>query len=241
MKPVIIIAKKELNTYFDSLTAYILLVVFLGLSGFFTWLYGSDIFFIGQATLAPFFSVAYWTLFFFIPALTMKMIAEEKRSGTIELLFTKSISDWQVVVGKFTAIMVLIIIALALTIPYYITVASLGPIDNGAVWCGYLGMLFISAVYVSIGMFASSITTNQIVAFLLSLFIGLFFLIIFNVLANNFTGGIGEILSFLSLSTHYESISRGVIDSKDIIYFLSITFLGLFLAEISLAKRNIVE
>ncbi len=241
MKPVIIIAKKELNTYFDSLTAYILLVVFLGLSGFFTWLYGSDIFFIGQATLAPFFSVAYWTLFFFIPALTMKMIAEEKRSGTIELLFTKSISDWQVIVGKFTAIMVLIVIALALTIPYYITVASLGPIDNGAVWCGYLGMLFISAVYVSIGMFASSITTNQIVAFLLSLFIGLFFLIIFNILANNFTGGIGETLSFLSLSTHYESISRGVIDSKDIIYFLSITFLGLFLAEISLAKRNIVE
>jgi ABC-2 type transport system permease protein len=241
MKPVIIIAKKELNTYFDSLTAYILLVVFLGLSGFFTWLYGSDIFFIGQATLAPFFSVAYWTLFFFIPALTMKMIAEERRSGTIELLFTKSISDWQVIVGKFTAIMVLIVIALALTIPYYITVASLGPIDNGAVWCGYLGMLFISAVYVSIGMFASSITTNQIVAFLLSLFIGLFFLIIFNVLANNFTGGIGEVLSFLSLSTHYESISRGVVDSKDIIYFLSITFLGLFLAETSLAKRNIVE
>jgi len=241
MKPVIIIAKKELNTYFDSLTAYILLVLFLGLSGFFTWLYGSDIFFIGQATLAPFFSVAYWTLFFFIPALTMKMIAEEKRSGTIELLFTKSISDWQIIVGKFTAIMVLIVIALALTIPYYITVASLGPIDNGAVWSGYLGMLFISAVYVSIGMFASSITTNQIVAFLLSLFIGLFFLIIFNVLANNFTGGIGELLSFLSLSTHYESISRGVVDSKDIIYFLSITFLGLFLAEISLAKRNIVE
>ena len=241
MKPIWIIAKRELQAFFDSLIAYILLVVFLGISGFFTWLYGSDIFLIGQATLQPFFSIAYWTLFFFIPALTMRMIAEEKKSGTIELLLTKSVNDWQVILGKFLSCFILIAIALLLTLPYYISIASIGPIDHGAVWAGYLGMLLLSMTYISIGLFASSVTNNQVVAFLLSLFIGVFFLIIFNVLADSFTGWFGTFYSYLSLSTHYESISRGVIDTKDLFYFLSITVFGLVLAEISLSKRNIVE
>ena len=235
------ITKKEFNSFFDSLVSYIFIVVFLGISGFFTWLFGSDIFLIGQATLQPFFSIAYFTLFFFIPALTMRMIAEEKRSGTIELLLTKAVSDWQVILGKFLACLILIMVALALTIPYYVTVWILGPIDHGAVWCGYFGMILMSATYISIGLFASSITNNQIVAFLLALFIGVFFLIIFDVLANNFTGTFGQLLSFLSLSTHFDSISRGVIDFRDLIYFFSISFFGLMLAETSLSKRNIVE
>ncbi len=241
MKPIWIIAKREFRTFFDSLAAYILLVVFLGLSGFFTWLFGSDIFFIGQATLQPFFSVAYWTLFFFIPALTMKMLAEEKRSGTLELLLTKPITDWQVIAGKFLAVLMLISVALLLTLPYYITVSFLGPIDHGAVWSGYFGMLLMSAAFTSIGLFASSITNNQIVAFLLALFIGVFFIVIFDVLANSFAGSIAYFFNYLSLSTHYESISRGVIDSKDLIYFLSITTIGLVLADSILSKRNIVE
>ena len=241
MKPIWIIAKRELKSFFDSLIAYILLVVFLGISGFFTWLYGSDIFLIGQATLMPFFSIAYWTLFFFIPALTMRMIAEEKKSGTIELLLTKSVNDWQVVLGKFLACLILIAIALLLTLPYYISVMSIGPVDHGAVWAGYLGTLLISMTYISIGLFASSITNNQVVAFLLALFIGVFFLIIFDVLSNSFTGWFANLCSYLSLSTHYESVSRGVIDTKDLLYFFSITVFGLVLAEISLSKRNIVE
>ncbi len=241
MKPVWIITKRELRAFFDSLIAYIMITVFLGLSGFFTWLYGSDIFLLGQATLQPFFSVAYWTLFFFIPALTMKMLAEEKRSGTLELLLTKPVSDWQVLLGKFSASLLLIVIALALTIPYYITVSSIGPVDQGAVWCGYLGMILMSMSYIGIGLFASSITNNQIVAFLTALFIGMFFLIIFNVLANNFTGNLAQLFHFLSISTHYDSISRGVVDTKDIIYFVSIAFIGLTLAESVLSKRNIVE
>ncbi len=236
-----IIASRELKTFFDSLSAYILITVFLGLSGFFTWLFGSDIFFINQATLQPFFSVAYWTLFFFIPAITMKMIAEEKRSGTLELLLTKAVSDWQMVTGKFLASLLLIAITLALTIPYYITISFLGPVDHGAVLCGYLGMLLFSSALLGIGFFASSITNNQIVAFLLSLFIGLFFIIIFDVLAGNFTGFVGQVFHYLSLSTHYDSISRGVIDSRDLIYFGSISYLGLFLATIVLSKRNVVE
>lgn len=241
MKQIWIISKRELKSFFDSLTAYIMIIVFLGLSGFFTWLFGSDIFFIGQATLQPFFSVAYWTLFFFIPALTMKMLAEEKRSGTIELLLTKSVTDWQVVLGKFMSCLILIAIALALTVPYYITIWAIGPVDHGAVWSGYLGMLLMSMVYISIGLFASSITNNQVVSFLMSLLIGVFFLIIFDILANNFTGIIGNILNYLSVSTHYESIARGVIDTKDILYFLSISFLGLVSAETALSKRNIVD
>ena len=241
MKKIWIIAYRELKTFFDSLTAYILIVVFLGLSGFFTWLFGTDIFYIGQATLQPFFSVAYWTLFFFTPAITMRMLAEENKSGTIELLLTKSVTDWQVILGKFLAVLMLIGIALLLTLPYYISVWALGPIDHGAVWCGYLGLILMSMTYISIGLFASSVTNNQIVAFLLSLFIGVFFLIIFNVLSSNFTGLTGEILSYLSLSTHFDSISRGVVDSKDVIFFLSISIFGLMLAESSLSKRNIVD
>jgi len=241
MKPIWIIAKREFRTFFDSLAAYILLVVFLGLSGFFTWLFGSDIFFIGQATLMPFFSVAYWTLFFFIPALTMKMLAEEKRSGTLELLLTKPITDLQVVTGKFLAVMMLIGVALILTVPYYISVSFLGPIDHGSVWSGYLGMLLMSSAFTGVGLFASSITNNQIVSFLLALFIGVFFLIIFDVLASSFQGSIAYFFNYLSLSTHYESISRGVVDSKDLIYFLSITLAGLFIADSVLSKRNIVE
>lgn len=241
MKNVIVLARREFNAFFDSLIAYILLIVFLGISGFFTWLYGSDIFFSGQASLQPFFSLAYWLLFFFIPALTMKMIAEEKKTGTIELLLTKSVTDWEVILGKFFATLLLIIVALAFTLPYYITVWSIGPVDQGAVWCGYLGMIFMSMTLISIGLFASSITNNQIVSFLLSLFIGVFFIIIFDVLANSFTGSIGEIFNYLNLSTHYDSISRGVIDSKDLIYFLSITFLGLVLSESVLSRRNIID
>ncbi len=241
MKKTWIIAVRELKSFFDSLTAYLLIVFFLGFSGFFTWLTGSDVFFVGQASLQQFFAVAYWTLFFFIPALTMKMIAEENKSGTIELLLTKSVTDWEVVLGKFLSCLLLIAIAIVLTIPYYITVANIGNVDHGAVLCGYVGLLLMSMVYISIGLFASSVTNNQIVAFLLSLFIGIFFHIIFNVLSADFTGLIGVIFNYLDLQTHFESISRGVIDTKDIIYFLSISLFGLILAETMVSKRNIID
>ncbi len=238
MKKVLIITKRELQGFFDSLMAYIMIVVFLGFSGFFTWLYGADIFLVNQASLQSFFGIAYWSLFFFIPALTMRLIAEEKKTGTIELLLTKPVSDWQVVFGKFLSTLILIIIALILTLPYYITVSKLGSIDHGAVISGYLGLILMSAVYISIGIFTSSISNNQIVAFLLALFIGIFFHVIFDVLANNFTGMTGSIISYLSMSNHFESISRGVIDSKDLIYFLSLITLGLVSSEAMLAKRN---
>jgi ABC-2 type transport system permease protein len=238
MKQIAIITKRELQAFFDSLMGYIMIVAFLGFSGFFTWLYGGDVFYVNQASLQTFFNIAYWTLFFFIPALTMKTIAEEKKAGTLEILLTKSVSDWQILWGKFFGVLLLIMTALALTIPYYLTVWSLGPIDHGAVWSGYLGLILMSSAYISIGIFTSSITNNQIVAFLLALLIGVCFHIIFGMLASGLSGMAGSILSYLSLSTHFESISRGVIDTKDLIYFISIVFMGLISAEAVLIKRN---
>lgn len=239
MEQIWMITRRELQSIFDSLIAYIMIIVFLALSGLFTWLYGSDVFYVNQASLHSFFSIAYWTLFFFIPALTMKQIAEETRSGTIELLLTKPVSEWQVLWGKFFATLILIIIALGLTFPYYITVWSLGPVDHGAVWTGYLGLLLMSAAYISVGLFASSLTKNQIVAFLLALFSGIFFHMIFGFLAANMSGLPAAIFSYLSLSAHYDAITRGVIDTKDLIYFLSIIFMGILSAEAILVKRTV--
>jgi ABC-2 type transport system permease protein len=238
MKTIWLITRRELNSFFDSLIAFIMIVLFLGFSGFFTWISGSDIFMIGQATLRGFFSIAYWTLFFFIPALTMRLIAEEKKSGTIEMLLTKAVTDRQVIIGKYLATLLLIAIALAFTLPYVITLAKLGNLDAGGTLCGYLALLLMSAAYTSIGLFTSSITNNQIVAFLSALFIGLFFHIIFQIIAGGMTGIIGQIINSLSVTVHFESLSRGVVDSRDLIYFGSIVFLGLFLTEVSLAKRN---
>ena len=213
--------------------------MFLGFSGFFTWLFGSDVFLVGQASLQSFFAVAYWTLFFFTPALTMRLLAEEKKTGTIELLLTKAVTDRQVVWGKFLSAFLLVLIALACTFTYVITLSKIGDIDAGEILCGYVGLALMSAAYISIGLYASSITNNQIVAFLMALLVGLFFHIIFEVLAGNFTGVVAQVFTTLSLSNHFESISRGVVDTRDIIYFGSIVFLGLFLSELSLTKRNL--
>jgi len=169
----------------------------------------------------------------------MRLLAEEKKTGTIEMLLTKAVTDREVVVGKFLSTFLLVSVALLFTLPYPITIAYIGNLDIGQVVCGYIGLLCLSGAYISIGVYASSVTNNQIVAFLTAMFIGLFFQLIFEVLAGNFTGFAGQVLSTLSLSNHFESISRGVVDTRDIIYFLSIILAGLFLAELSLTKRNL--
>jgi ABC-2 type transport system permease protein len=238
MKSIWTIAIQELKSYFDSLMAYILLVLFLGFSGFFTWIYGSDVFFVQQASLQVFFRVAYLTLFFVIPMLTMRSVAEETRSGTIELLLTKPITHIQIIWGKYLAILMLIIIALILTLPYYITIANIGNVDHGAVISGYFGLILMSSAYIGIGLFASSLTNNQIVSSLIALIIGVFFHIVSGLLASNFTGAIGQVLYYLSMNTHFDSITRGVIDTKDLIYFASLTYFGIFLAEKSLQSKT---
>lgn len=238
MRPSWIIARKELTSFFDSLVAYILLIAFLGFSGFFTWLWGSDIFYHKQASLGIFFSVALWSLFFFIPAITMRQFAEEKKTGTIELLLTKRITDRQLITGKFLGCLLLVIIALAFTLPYYYSVAKLGNIDHGSTISGYLGLILMSSAYIAIGLLCSSLTNNQIVAFLMALLTGVIFQFILGSLGSGQSGWIGSLLTDLSIPHHFESMSRGVIDTKDVIYFLALTFLGLLLTEVVISKRK---
>ncbi|WP_321514753.1 ABC transporter permease subunit [Marinifilum fragile] len=239
MKQIFHIAYRELNSFFDSLTAYVLIAIFLGFSGFFTWIYGADVFFLGQASLDTFFTVAYWSLFIFIPALTMRSIAGELKAGTLELLLTKPVSDWQLILGKFLSTFLLIGIALTPTLFYYFTLWGIGPVDHSAIILGYLGLLLMSMVYISIGLLTSCLFSNPIVASLTALSIGIFFHIIFDVLAANFVGFTGSVFSFLSLSTHFESITRGVVDTKDLIYFFSISFFCLYSAKMILSSRNL--
>ena len=239
MHAVLTICKREINAFFDSLTAYVLLVLFLGLSGTFTWLFGQgDIFFVGQASLDTFFQVAFWTLFFFIPAVTMGMIAEERRSGTLELLATKPLDDMEIVAGKWLAAWLLVAVALLFTLPYYITVAQLGPIDHGATLSGYLGLLLVSAVYVSIGLFASSLTRNQIVAFLLSLFLAVFLHLLFGQMAVVLPGALADVASFLDLQGHFQTMARGVMDAASLLSVVSLTLIGLLAATVSLKSRS---
>ncbi len=238
MNKVWIITKRELASFFDSLIAYVMIILFLGLSGTFTWLVGTNVFLINQASMQVFYSIAFWSLFFFIPAITMRMIAEENKAGTIELLITKAVTDSQIVWGKFLACFILVMIALVCTLPYYITISQLGNIDDGAVFGGYMGLMLLSASYISIGLFASSLTQNQIVAFLLAMFIGIFFHMLFDVIGSTLRGSFGEVFTYLSMSNHFESMSRGVVDSRDLVYFGSIITGGIVFSQAMLSKRN---
>lgn len=237
MRSIVLIARKELASFFDSLMAYLILATFLGVSGFFTWWFGTDVFLRGIADLSTFFSVAYWTLFFFLPALTMRTLAEERRTGTLDLLLTKAVTEGQVVVAKFLACLTLIALALLCTLPYYLTVAAIGPVDHGAVLCGYLALLCMSAAYIALGILASSLTSNQIVAFVGGLALIALFHLVFSVVAASSTGVLGETLQFLSTDAHFDSMSRGVLDSRDLVYFASFCVGGLALAAMALARR----
>lgn len=239
MKTILLLARKELASFFDSLMAYMILAAFLGVSGFFTWWFGTDVFMRGLADLSTFFNVAYWTLFFFIPAITMRTIADERKTGTLDLLLTKAVSDRQVVAGKFVACLSLITLALLCTLPYWITIANIGDVDHGAIACGYLALLCMSAAYIAIGIYASSLTNNQIVAFLIGLVLVALFHLAFSVMASSFTGVTGEVLQQLSTGAHFDSMSRGILDSRDLLWFASIVVLGLSMAEMNLAKRLI--
>ena len=238
MKSIWIIARRELASYFDSLIAYIIIILFLGLTGFFTWISSGNVFFRGQADLDIFFEVVYLSLLFFIPAITMRTIAEEKGNGTLELLGTKPINDWQIVIGKYLSSLILIIIAFACTIPYFISINKLGNADNSAIVGAYLGLILYTSAFTSLGIFASSITNNQLVAFLLALAFLLAFAFIFGFLGGSIPGITGQTLYFLSARTHYDSISRGLIDSRDLLYFDGLTFLGLLFSQAMLARRN---
>lgn len=238
MRAPLLIARKELASFFDSPMAYLVIIAFLGTSGFFTWWFGTDVFMRGIADLSTFFHVANWSLFILIPAITMRTLAEERKSGTLDLLLTRSITPQQVVTGKFLACTALILLTLLCTLPYYATVAMLGPVDHGTVVCGYFGLLLMSAAYLALGIFASSLTPNQIVAYILAVLLMAFFHFGTSVVAANLTGTAGQVFRYLSAGTHFESMGRGVVDSRDLVYFLSLTAAGLLLAGHELARRG---
>lgn len=230
-----------MTSYFNSLGAYIMIVLFLAVTGFFTWLSPQNLFYQGQTSLGWFFYIAYWVMLFFIPAITMRSVSEENRTGTFELLITKVVSERQIVIGKFLAAYLLIIIVLLLTLPYYITVANLGNIDHATVLGGYLGLLLVAACYTSLGVFISSLTSNQLVAFLISLVLIMLFHFVIGFIAGSLSGTTGSALNYFSMQNHFDSISRGLLDSRDIIYFLSFVALNFAGAQITLYRRNWTE
>ena len=228
------ICTKELRSFFNSAVAYVVIVVFLGIVG---WFFTNNLFLMNVASMRMLFELTPLVFMFVIPAITMRLLAEEKKSGTIELLATKPLNDAEIVLGKFFAAWALIALALAPSLIYYITIASLGSIDNGPVIGGYIGLLLMAGVYISVGVLASSITDNQIIAFILG-FLFVFFFFILDKILFYIPGFLTGIVEYLGTDYHFSNIARGVIDSRDIIYFLTLLGFMLYLSVVSLERRK---
>ena len=231
------ILRKEINSFFASPIGYLVIGIFLVLNGLFLWLFKGEfnIMDYGFADLAAFFLLAPWILIFLIPAVTMRSFSDEKKQGTLELLLTKPISHIHIVLGKYFGAFILILIALIPTLLYVYTVYQLGnPVGNldmGSTWGSYFGLLFLVAAYTAIGVFASTLSDNQIVAFISAVFICFGFYIGFEGIAEFASS---NFIEQLGMSAHFKSMSRGVLDTRDVIYFLSITVFFLMLTKLNL-------
>lgn len=238
------IFKKEINLFFSSLIGYIVIGTFLVVLGLLLWVYpNTNLIDGGFATLDPLFFLAPNIFIFLAPAITMRSFAEEQQTGTIELLVTKPLNDMEIIAGKFFAAWFLLGFALLPTLMYFYTINALGApvgnLDTGAIIGSYLGLLALGGVFVSIGIFASSLTSNQIVAFILAVFLCFFFHSAFEQLSGlSLFFGNNETIRGLGIQAHYESISRGILDSRDILYFLSLGTLFLALTYGSLSRRK---
>jgi ABC-2 type transport system permease protein len=232
MKSIITIAKRELTGYFASPVAFVFIVIFLILSGFFSFMVGG-FFERGQASLESFFAWHPWLYLFLVPAVGMRMWSEERRLGTIELLLTMPVTPWQAIVGKFIASWAVVALALVLTFPMWITVNYLGNPDNGVILAGYVGSLLMGGAYLSITAMTSAMTRNQVVAFIVSVVLSLFLILagyppVTNMLVSWAKPWIVEAIASFSVMTHFESLQKGVLDSRDILYFLSVMGFSLF-------------
>lgn len=240
------ILQKEINTFFSSLIAYIVIGVFLAIMGLVMFVFpDTSLLNYRYATLDQLFQMAPTIFTFLIPALTMRSFAEEKQEGTIELLATKPISDLQIILGKYLANLLLVLFALLPTLLYYYTLYQLGSpekgnLDSGAIMGSYFGLVFLAAVFVAIGLFSSSLTNNQIVAFVLGAFFcflvhwGLYYFSNLPV----FVGKSDDLIQQLGLEFHYASISRGIVDSRDVVYFLSVISVFIWLTLLNLERRK---
>lgn len=239
------ILRKEVNTFFSSLIGYIVIGVFLITMGLFLWVFpDTNLLDSGFATLDFFFGFAPNIFMFLIPAITMRTFAEEQQTGTIEFLATRPVTDLEIILGKYLASLVLVLFAILPTLLYFWTIhrlgAPVGNIDSGAVWGSYFGLFFLGAVFVAIGIFSSSITTNQIVAFVLGVFLCFFFYVGFDFLSNfpGFVGTIDYLIEMLGVDYHYQSISRGVLDTRDFVYFASLIVVFIGLTRLMLERRS---
>lgn len=235
MSPALAVYRKELAGYFYSLTAYLFIVVFLTVA---TWLYFNTLFLAGQTSLRNFFTLIPWFFLFLIPALSMRLWAEEKRQGTAELLLTMPLPEWQTVLAKFSAAWTFLALVLAFSLPVPFSLSRIGDLDWGPVLGGYLGALLLGAAALSLGGYFSALTGNQIAAFLLTV-VGLFGLMLIGlpvVLAS--AGKLSQTLYTLSTLTHFENLNRGVIDLRDVFFFLSLTGLCLYLNYYTLIRRH---
>jgi ABC-2 type transport system permease protein len=225
---------KELRSFFNSAVAYIVLVVFLVILG---WFFTSNVFIMNVSSLRIVFEITPFLLLFFAPAITMRLISEEKKAGTLELLMTKPVREYEIIIGKFLAAWALYLVALIPTLAFYLTVGILGSLDVGTVLGGYLGLILVGAVFISVSVFGSSTTENQVVAFIVS-FLIVFILFMLDKVVSYAPGVLASTLEFLSIDYHFSNISRGVIDSRDILYYLSTIGFTLYLGTVALQKRR---
>ena len=238
------IFKKEFTSFLNTLIAYVVIGVFLTGIGLLMWVFPeTSILEYGYADMDTLFSMGPFVLIFLVPAITMKSFAEEKKLGTLELLFTKPLSEWDIVIGKFLAGFLLVLFALIPTVVYYFSVVSLGSpvgnVDTAAVIGSYIGLALLGGVFCSIGIFASSITSNQIVAFIVAAFFCFIFYSGLESLSTLPVFGSNKLLiKQLGILYHYESISKGLIDSRDLVYFLSVTSLMLLLTKLKVSQHN---
>lgn len=236
---------KEVRSFLHSLMGYIVIVVFLIVNGLFLWVFPleSNIIDFGYANLDGLFLLAPFVFLFLVPAITMRFFAEEKKSGTIEILMTKPITDLQVILAKYFAGLSLVVISLLPTFVYFFSVYRLGfppgNLDTGGVWGSYIGLLFLGASFVAIGLFASSLTDNQIISFIFSAVMSGFIFIGFEFIYNlDLFGNLDLFIRTLGISSHYSYMSKGVIDTRDLLYFLSVIALFILLTKISIESRK---
>lgn len=236
MKVIGVIIKKELKAYFNSPIAYIFITIFLVVTG---WLFFRAFFITNQASLRDFFIVMPYVFLFLVPAMTMRLFAEERKQKTIEILMSWPVKNYEIVLGKFLASLIFLIIALALTLPVPIIVANIGSPDWGVVIGSYLGTIFLGASYLAIGLAISSLTKNQIVAFILAVvIIFILFIIGQSFVLVSMPAWLAPICRFLGLGSHFDNIGRGVIDSRDVIYYLSVIGLFIYLNVRFLEKKR---
>jgi ABC-2 type transport system permease protein len=237
--------KKEIQAFLGSLIGYIVIVVFITIMSLIMWVFPGDLNVMDSeyASLNPLFTMAPWIFMFLIPAVTMRLFADENRSGTIELLLTKPLTDMQIILSKYFAGLLLVLFSLLPTLIYYVSVYYLGApqgnLDVGGTWGSYLGLLFLASGFVAIGLFASSLSDNQVIAFILAVFMSFIVFIGFDFISSlELFGAIDLLIIKLGINEHYASMSRGVIDSRDAIYFLSLIVFFLLLCRLKLSARK---